>query len=708
MPGNPASAELTPEGHLYTGWAEYELRFGRHLAPWSQPTRTLPNPSLPLYASSLSNGAVRYTQSVFAVPVQGRPVAYETLLVRNTSKHPTIARLALAIAYARGPQVIGADGTPTTAYRYARPVSGGSLGSYSQPGQTFSTSFEYSVAGRDLDRSGLLLARGPAWGSRSVTTPAEPESRIAPHDEQVFRVRLRGHRQARLTWQIPLDPPAAGSTADRALDRVPLARARTLLRALWAREETGMTVISVPEPRVGAAYRAALVQILDSRIHTSAGWMQCPNRLQYQAFWIRDAAVETQALDLAGLHSRASENLAFVDAFQQPDGLFISQEGQYDGWGQALWALAQHAALTRSPAYAAAQLDRIGSAIQWLLATTASDPLGLLPATSLDDDEQLSGHITGDDLWAAVGLRAAVADALLAGQDALAASWQQDTERFESALQQALAAATARAGYIPPALDVPGGQDWGNYGAAFPEPVLSPTSTAVQETLAWAQSHMVDGLPTYKGGHSLHGYLGFRIFETELDTGDVTAAVNGLYAELAHTTATDGGWELLPAPYGERASRTDLAPHGTFAADYVALLRNMLVRETSTGTVALLSGASPAWLAPGRRISVSHAASAHGSLSFEERASRGGEWLHWRAGAAARGKLVWVLPSWARNSRLRGKRVGHSIVLRDSSGTLAVRFGGHRPNQSYARAVKALNSSYRSSGQPAPLVLASG
>ena len=45
VPGMLASAEVTPEGDLYTGWAEYELRFGRRLAVWDQPTRTLPDPS---------------------------------------------------------------------------------------------------------------------------------------------------------------------------------------------------------------------------------------------------------------------------------------------------------------------------------------------------------------------------------------------------------------------------------------------------------------------------------------------------------------------------------------------------------------------------------------------------------------------------------------------------------------------------------------
>ncbi len=162
---------------------------------------------------------------------------------------------------------------------------------------------------------------------------------------------------------------------------------------------------------MSATYRAALTEILSSRYRTPSGWVQGVNKLQYQAFWIRDAALETDALDLAGLHTQAAQNLAFMDTLQQPDGLFISRVGQYDGLGQALWALDQHAQLAQDPAYAAAQLARIGAAVDWLSAVTATDPLGLLPAGDPHDDELAQGHITGDDLWAAAGLRSAIADA---------------------------------------------------------------------------------------------------------------------------------------------------------------------------------------------------------------------------------------------------------------------------------------------------------
>jgi hypothetical protein len=736
VPGLLAGGEITPEGDLYTGWAEYELSFGRKLTPWDQPTRTLPDPSLPFLSSELSDGPVRYAQTMFAVSVGGRPVAYETVTATNASSRPWEARLAMAVAYTRGRQLRGVHGTTTGAYRYERPASGAS-GFYEQPGQAFSPSFAYTTQGRDLDRSGLLLARGPSAASRPLgatalarstafarsTTAAAVANNDSPrargastvagpntlHDARLFSARLKGGASASFTWQIPLIPPAAGAAADRTLDRAPLDAARSELKRMWEKEEAGMTRIDVPEAKASATYRAAIAQILDSRYLTPPGWVQGVNRLQYQAFWIRDGALETRALDLAGLHTQAGQDLEFMDTLQQPDGLFIDRANQYDGPGEALWAIDQHAQLARDPAYARAQLTRMGAQVQWLSLASATDPMGLLPAANPGDDELAYGHITGDDLWAAAGLRSAIAGARLAGREDLAREWQAVDSRFEASLRQAIALGATRAGHIPPVLDAGGGQDWGNYYAAYPVQVLAAASPAVRATVAWARTHMQEGLATYANGGSLHDYLGFPIFQTELAEGDASDAVAGLYAELAHTTSTDGGWEWTVAPFGSRSSPVDMAPHGTFSADYVALLRDMLVDESPTAGVTLLEGASPAWLAPGQHIAVSDAPTAYGTVSFVERSTAHGETLQWHSDLSPGIALEWKLPSWARHPRgPHGTAFGATIALRSDSGSLTVAFGGRRPARSYAGAVAALNAAYRAHHRPAPLAPAAG
>jgi hypothetical protein len=706
VPGLQAGAEITPEGDLYTGWAEYEPRFGAHLRAWDQPTRALPDPLLPALTADLSEGDVRYTLTVFATAVSGRPVGYLTLTATNTSARPAEADVGMGVAYTRGRQIKGVHGITTGAYRFERPATGQPAGFYEQPGQPFSPSFDYATSGRDLLRSGLLLARGPQAPSRPLP-PAHADTPTAIHDGRAFRRELQGHARDSFTWQIPLEPPPAGVSADTQLDAMPLAQARAAMASEWGAQEEPMMRISLPEAKVTSSYDAAIVEMLESRELTPAGWVQASNKLQYDAFWIRDAAMETFALDLSGLHEPAAQDLAFMDTFQQPDGLFISRAEQYDGLGQALWATSEHAQLTGSSLYAAEQLPRIGAAVDWLSAATSLDPLGLLPPGNPGDDELAQGHITGDDLWAAAGLRSAVADARLAGRADLAASWLGADTRFETSLRRALSAAVSRAGHIPPVLDASGGQDWGNYYAAYPVQVLSPHDPAVVATIKWARAHSVQGLPTYANGRSLHDYLGFSVCQTELAADEPEAALAGLYAELTHSTSTDDGWEWDVPPWGARASAVDLSPHGTFAGDYVALVRNLLLDEGPSGTLTLLAGASPAWLSPGQHIAVTRAPTSHGVVSFVEHSSVHGESLRWTTSLSSGTRLTWTLPWWARHAHTSsGQAVGTTVPLTGSSGELDVSFSGRRPSLSYAVAAAALNASYRAHGQPAPLVAA--
>ncbi len=152
-----------------------------------------------------------------------------------------------------------------------------------------------------------------------------------------------------------------------------------------------------------------------------------------------------------------------------------------------------------------------------------------------------------------------------------------------------------------------------------------------------------------------------------------------------------------------------MSPHGTFSADYVALLRNMLVAEPPSGGVSLLGGASPAWLAPGQHIAATNAPTAYGTVSFVERSTAAGETLTWHSDLAAGTPLSWALPPWARHARRPdGPRIGTTVRLRSSSGSLTVAFSGHRPDQSYIRAVTTLNSAYKAHHRASPLAPAAG
>jgi hypothetical protein len=707
LPGLAPSGEITPQGDIYTGWAEYELAIGTSLRAWNQPTRVMPTPSVPRYVSRLVRGGVAYTQEVFTIPIGGQPVAYLELTASNGGSAPATARAALAVAYSRGPTLIGFHGVRTGAYRYERPAPAAGDGYFFQLGQAFDPTWSYAIEGRDVVRDGLLLVRGPRGARLRPTAPST--SPVALHAQQVSARRLAPGAQVTWTWQIPLAPPAASAATDHVLDAVSPQAAAARLTRLWRAQEHGMTEITVPEARVDAVYAASVADILQSRYRSPSGWVQAVNRLQYQSYWIRDSAVETVALDQVGLHAAAAQNLAFLAHWQQPDGLYISRSGQQDGVGQALWELAEHALLTDSRAYAAAALPDATAAVGWIDRQSSADRLGLLPPSSIVDDELLaSAHITGDNVWAAVGLRSAVILARLAGEPAVAARTQAIDNRFEAALHRALEQTYARAGHITPALDAAGGLDWGNYGLSYPLGIVASTSPMLLSTLRWARDHEREGLATYAG--QLHDYLGFPVDETELDDGDVAQALDGFYAELVHTTAPGYGWEDGPTPFGRRASTTNLAPHGTFSGQFVSLLRNLLVRDDGAD-VDLLSGVSPAWLRPGDRIVVRDAPIDRGEISLRLSVARSGAaaTLHWERSGPAAGRLRWMLPYWvARAVTLAGSSVTHDAILRGARGSLTLRWSARAPALSLTRATASLDRAYRAHGRPAPIGPATG
>ena len=118
--------------------------------------------------------------------------------------------------------------------------------------------------------------------------------------------------------------------------------------------------------------------------------------------------------------------------------------------------------------------------MDWLHQARAADPLHIVPASNVRDNEYVPGHLTGYNFLALDGLRLAIAMANETGHADLAKKWQAEYDDFHQAFFKVLdAQAAAHDGYIPPALDgQKGGYDWGNLLSVVPEPTLDPTRSA--------------------------------------------------------------------------------------------------------------------------------------------------------------------------------------------------------------------------------------
>lgn len=700
IPGVEAGVEVTPEGALFTGWGEETFRAGPGLAAWKEPTRTLAGGRWPVLTSTRRAAGVDYALTVFADLVDGHPVAFARVVMRGVGPGTHVGRFGAGIRETGGS--LKADGV-TRSFRFPRPAAPSFPGLYTQPGTRFSPHWTYAFERDTLTRDGAMVLTVPHGARRRLRPdgpgPVTPGTVFGLSD---VRVRLAPGRTATADFRMPVEPLAAGDPAIAAVQAASFIRRRDGVLRTWRGRLAGAMTIAVPEAKVRDAYTASLVNILVARTRDSEGrWIQGVNKLRYQAFWLRDAAMLTNTLDRVGLFSQAAENLPFFAAWQHPDGLLISRSGQYDGIGQALWAVGEHAVRAQDDALGRAWLGRVDAAVGWISRERAKDPLGLLPAGDPHDDELVAGHLAGDDFWAVAGLEAVVAMARRLHDDVRAQRWQGELDGLRAAVRRA-----AGTQAIKPAFDVPGGTDWGNLWAAWPGTPLAADAPAVTRTMAAARRQFREGIATWGvPRRSLHGYLGFRVFETELLRDEQARVVDGLYASLAHTTASHGGFETGIRPFAARSVDDNLAPHGWFAAEYVQLLRNMLVRDLPGGGVELGSALAPAWLAPGRHVRVGRApVLAGGTVAWSLHATRGGGVLHWRSTAPAGTPLRWRVPAGLEAVRAPGLAAGSGVLaLHGATGRARITWRRPAgPQASFARTARALAAAYRATGLAAP------
>jgi hypothetical protein len=628
---NRVGTLISPEGYLFTGYGELMFFMGNPPQPAAQRVKTLYRGYLPIIEYTYHEGAVEYRVTAFAVTLDGKPESPLMNFVRvravNTGNVPHIGHFATGMRYVNDFNMGNGQGDN----RFRRPATPKRVGEYSQPGVQWSFDWTYGFSDDGFLRDGKLMYVFPSRlpHIRSLTlkqsynnkpdiatrkldiqksTPAgivRYDLPLKPGAQQVLEFRLPYE-------PLPLDSPLVAQLRSASFDEY-LDRTVKFWDDIFAR---GLE-ITVPEAKVNDTFKANLVYDLIARDKIGDQYVQTVNKFQYHAFWLRDSSYIARMYDISGYHDIARQVLDFFAGWQQPDGNFVSQGGQFDGWGQTMWAYGQHYRITHDDAFAAEVYPSVQKAVAWLKQARASDPLHVMPSTRPGDNEDISGHVTGHNFWALAGLRNAFFIAKGLGKVEDAQALLVEYNDYKSELDVALKRITAKTGgYIPPGLDVVGGQDWGNMLSVYPEQVLDPMDPMVTATLNATRAKYREGIMTYGDGRWLHHYLTLKNTEAEIIRGDQQMAVEELYALLVHTSSTHAGFEFCIFPWGDRDFANNLSPHGWFAAKFRTALRNMLVRE-QVNDLHLLSVVSPEWIKPGQSISVKRAPTNFGPVSLE-------------------------------------------------------------------------------------------
>jgi hypothetical protein len=626
-----AATEITPEGYLRTGFGELMFFAGPELEPASVRIRTLEQGHLPIFHYGFERDGINYRFTLFTYAADpnhaGESVNFIRITMKNETSQPTRAILATGIRY-DAPNNTGAQHGDN---RFDRPREGKFPGDYRQLGETFSPDWIYSFTDAGFLRDGRLLYTFPAgYSARSFTLHGQynyPQDTSKPSKLKAgptvpagivtYSRILKPGEESVLDFKMPVVPtadPDAIAHIEKARFDVSLLKTVTFWNTTLGR---GMN-ISLPEQKPVDTFYANLVYDLIARDHIGNDYIQTVNKLHYHEFYLRDCADIVHSYDVTGYPEIAKQDLEFFAKSQKPDGNFLSQDQQYDGWGEAVWAYSQHYRVTHDKAFAEWALPQIARAVEWLKKARAADPLHIMPASDVRDNEFVPGHLTGYNFLALSGMKLAIEMASDTGHADLVANWQREYHDYRQAFFKVLDQRTGENnGYIPPALDgQKSGYDWGNMLAVVPETTLDPHDPSVTATLKATQAKYAEGIMTYANGEFLHHYLTIKNTMTEVIRGDREQALMEFYSLLVHTSSTHAGFEFAILPWGDRNFQDNLAPHGWFAAEYRTLLRTMLVREEG-GQLHLLSVVSPAWMGKGKTIGVSNAPTAFGTVGFK-------------------------------------------------------------------------------------------
>jgi hypothetical protein len=460
----------------------------------------------------------------------------------------------------------------------------------------------------------------------------------------------RGDRDTSYAWtsgrpngasdrmQIQLNPgqsvtkhlllPAYPMTAEALIGLATVTHAQrvTEVRHDWTSTLAKGTRFELSDPEVETALRGALVLLLSCRERRGLRWVPIGGPFHYRDVWLRDGARLIAALSVAGFNEEARDLAAGFLLFQWPQGAFISQRGQLDGTGQALWAFEQ-AFLRPAPADSIARYsDAALAAWKWFewqrdFGRQSGWKFGsMMPYGEPRDGELTRAQLVGNDAWSLAGYRSAARLLRAAGRENDARAVDQSRARYLSDFEAALHA--THSPDVPPSWQELG-RDWGNLAVGWPcaaLPAGDPRLAALASRV-WRVSGG-PGLVTYGHADSLHGYVGADLGTWALLAGRRADADRVLDALLHWRNASGAGAELFSR---SGAFGRNLPPHPTSAAALVALVRNALIFDDGD-TLQLTLGARDRWWGGSK---VSHAPTRWGSIDLVFLRDAGSARWHW-------------------------------------------------------------------------------
>lgn len=325
-----------------------------------------------------------------------------------------------------------------------------------------------------------------------------------------------------------------------------------------------------------------------------------PGPYTYKRFWFRDTAFMLHAALAVGMYTRVERILDTFPGRQRVTGYFHSQDGEWDSNGQALWIMRRFAQLTGTRPKDAWRKAVMRGA-QWIQrkrmrSDLDADHAGLLPAGFSAEHLGNNDYYYWDDFWAVAGLDAAASMASAWNESRAAGDFRDTAADLRNSIERSLERSRNRRDMNALPASPYRRMDAGAVGslvADFPLRLYPPHDPKVMRTVDFLMDKcFVHGAFFQDMIHSgINAYLTLHIAQVLLRARDMRFIE--LLQAVADLASPTGQWPEAIHPHTGGGCMGD-GQHAWAAAELLALVRNMFVREEDDGLV-LCSGVPNTW-----------------------------------------------------------------------------------------------------------------
>jgi hypothetical protein len=365
--------------------------------------------------------------------------------------------------------------------------------------------------------------------------------------------------------------------------------------ATWTEALAPLARLAIGDERMQQLYDLAVANLV---LH--APDEVYPGPYTYKRFWFRDAAFILNVILALGGVDRTRRVLKQFTPRQRSDGYFLSQEGEWDSNGEAIWMFHRFVEVT-GEALPEQWLHAIEKGARWIMKKrlprdTGKPEAGLLPAGFSAEHLGPNDFYYWDDFWGVAGLRSAAEllrerNPKFAEQcDAVAAEFLDTIERsFPSGPQRRFP------GAIPasPKRRMDSGAV-GSLVADYPLRLFAPGDARILRTADYLRDHSSHGGGFFQNMiHSgINAYLTLHLAQIRLRAGEHATAWQ-LMDNVVSLASPTGQWPEAIHPKTLGGCMGD-GQHMWAACEWAMMVRNCFVREEGDRLI-VGSGLRPEW-----------------------------------------------------------------------------------------------------------------